>query len=179
MMSVFNLSNFLSILRIPLAFVLIIDISLYRALAIGLAMITDGLDGYLARRFKMTSQLGAFLDPLTDKFFVFFAITIFIHEGNLHLWQAVAMLSRDIAIAIFGGYLALKGTVSDFPFQSIWSGKLTTFIQFSVLLALTFHFFIPFYTFYSFIVLGFFALFELYQIEKSINSKKKIKKKNE
>ena len=44
-MSAFNLSNFLSILRIPLAFALVTDFSLYRALAIGLAMITDGLDG--------------------------------------------------------------------------------------------------------------------------------------
>ena len=75
-MSAFNLSNFLSILRIPLAFALVTDFSLYRALAIGLAMITDGLDGYLARRYRMTSQVGAFLDPLTDKFFVFFAIMI-------------------------------------------------------------------------------------------------------
>ena len=168
-MSVFNLSNFLSILRIPLAFVLIIDLTFYRALAIALAMMTDGLDGYLARRFKMTSQVGAFLDPLTDKFFVFFAIGVFIFEGNLQLWQAVFMLSRDIAVAIFGTYLALKGNLQNFPFQSIWSGKITTFIQFVVLLALTFHYSIPVYTFYSFIILGVLALFELYYIEKNLN----------
>jgi len=168
-MSVFNLSNLLSLLRIPLAFVLMIDLSFYRALAIGLAMMTDGLDGYLARRFKMTSQVGAFLDPLTDKFFVFFAMGIFIYEGNLQIWQAVAMLSRDIAVAIFGCYLALKGSWSYFPFQSIWSGKLTTLIQFIVLFAVTFHFPLANYTFFSFIILGVFALIELYRIEVALS----------
>ena len=164
-MSAFNLSNFLSILRIPLAFALVTDFSLYRALAIGLAMITDGLDGYLARRYRMTSQVGAFLDPLTDKFFVFFAIMIFIREGNLELWQAASMLSRDAAIALFGAYLAIKKNLPNFPFQSIWCGKVTTFIQFSILLALTFHLSIPIYAFYALMVLGFLALGELYLIE--------------
>lgn len=169
-MSIFNFSNFLSILRIPLAFILMIDLSFYRALAIGLAMMTDGLDGYLARRFRMTSQLGAVLDPLTDKFFVFFAIAIFIHEGSLQFWQAFAMLSRDMAVAIFGCYLAVKGSWSNFPFQSIWCGKITTAIQFLVLLALTFHFPVFPYIFFSFILLGILALFELYHIEQNLKA---------
>ena len=39
-------------------------------------MATDSLDGYLARKYHKTSQFGAFLDPLMDKFFVFFAVSI-------------------------------------------------------------------------------------------------------
>ena len=69
---IITFSNFLSILRGPLALFFIIDNAFYRCLAIVLAMATDSLDGYLARRFQMTSQIGAFLDPLMDKFFVFF-----------------------------------------------------------------------------------------------------------
>ena len=171
-MSVFNLSNFLSFLRIPLAFVLIVDSSWYRAVAIILAMITDSLDGYLARRFKTTSQVGAFLDPFTDKFFVFCAIFVFIHEGNLQLWQALTMLSRDIAVGIFGGYLALKGTWNNFPFQSIWCGKVTTTLQFCILLALTFHVAIPSYAFLVLVLLGLLALCELYYLEQKLELKK-------
>ncbi len=165
-MTVFTLSNFLSLLRIPLAFVLISDQTLFRFLAISLAMLTDGLDGYLARRYRMISQVGAFLDPLTDKFFVLFAIGVFMHEGYLELGQAVALVSRDIAIVLFGFYLKLKGTWADFSIQSIRCGKATTFLQFLVLLMFTFHYHIPGYAFIIFVVLGVMALLELYYIEK-------------
>lgn len=173
-MTILNPANILSILRIPLAFVLMIDNSYYRALAIGLAMITDSLDGYLARRYRMTSQIGALLDPLTDKFFVFFAIGIFMHQGYLQLWQVVALLSRDIAVLLFGCYLWLKDHLSNFPFQSIWCGKLMTFLQFLVLLAFTFHVHIPGYAFITFIILGCLVLFEFYHIEQKLNNKQEI-----
>lgn len=165
-MTVFTPSNFLSFLRIPLAFVLLSDNILFRFLAIGLAMLTDGLDGYLARRYKMISRVGAFLDPFTDKFFVLFAIGVFMQEGYLQLGQAIALISRDIAVVLFGCYLKLKGTWRSFSIQSIWCGKLTTFLQFLVLLSFTFHQPVPNYSFIFFIVLGLMSLFELYFIEK-------------
>lgn len=165
---IFNLSNFLSILRGPLAFLFIIDNAFYRCLAIVLAMATDGLDGYLARRFRKTTQFGAFLDPLMDKFFVFFVVSTLMIEGNLQLWQALALISRDFAVLFFGLYLALRGTWSNFQFRSIWSGKITTTLQFFVLLGLTFHLPMPIYIFWSFITLGLLALFELYFIEQQI-----------
>lgn len=165
-MSICTPSNLLSFLRIPLAFVLIIDNPLYRTLAILLAMMTDSLDGYLARRFRMISQFGTFLDPFTDKFFVFFAMGIYLLEGYLQTWQLVALVSRDIAVLVFTFYLGLKGSWSNFPVQSIWCGKLTTLLQFLVLLALTFHYHLPWYAFISFIVLGALVFFELYLIER-------------
>lgn len=164
-MTIFTPSNFLSFLRIPLAFMLLIDHTFYRFLAIALAMLTDSLDGYLARRYRMTSQLGVFLDPFTDKFFVLFAIGVFMHEGYLQIGEAVALVSRDIAIGLFGLYLKIKGAWARFPVQSIWCGKITTFLQFLVLLAFTFHYHIPPYAFVIFIILGIMALFELYWIE--------------
>lgn len=169
---IFTLSNFLSILRIPLAFVLLLDNTLYRALAISLAMLTDSLDGYLARRMRVTSQVGAFLDPLGDKFFVIFAISVFVHEGYLTAWQVAALLSRDIALMIFSSYLYLKGRWSEFPFQSFWCGKISTFFQFLVLLSCTFHYLVPGYFFSVFIILGVMSVFELYSIDQKLIKQK-------
>lgn len=165
---IFTLSNFLSLLRGPLALLFMLDSPFYRMLAIVIAMATDCLDGYLARRFQMTSQFGAFLDPLMDKFFVFFAVSMFMMEGNLKIWEALALISRDFAVLLFGFYLALRGTWSNFQFRSIWSGKVTTTLQFFVLLGLTFHVAIPVYIFWCFIALGILALSELYFIEQQI-----------
>lgn len=165
---IFTFSNFLSFLRAPLALLFLFDNPFCRAFAILAAMATDSLDGYLARRFRTTSQIGAFLDPLMDKFFVFFIVSAFIMEGNLRLWEALALISRDFAVLLFGFYLGLRGTWSNFQFRSIWSGKITTTLQFFVLLGLTFHIAIPVYIFWCFIALGILALFELYFIEQQI-----------
>lgn len=167
-MKILTVSNFLSLLRGPLAFLFLFDHPFYRTLAILLAMATDSLDGYLARKHRKTSQLGAFLDPLMDKFFVFFAVSIFILEGQLKVWEALSLISRDFAVLIFGLYLALRGSWLNFQFRSIWSGKITTTLQFLVLLGLTFHLIISPYIFCCFIVLGILALFELYFIEQQI-----------
>lgn len=165
---IFTPSNFLSLLRGPLAFFFILDSPLYRTIAIILAMITDCLDGYLARRYRMTSQVGAVLDPIMDKFFVFFALTIFIQEGKLEIWQAFLLISRDFAIFFFGLYLAINKSWSNFQFRSIWSGKIITSLQFFVLIALTFNYSIPPYLIWCFLILGISALFELYFIERRI-----------
>jgi len=165
---IMTLSNFLSLMRAPLALLFMIDNPFCRTFAIIFAMATDCLDGYLARRFRMTSQIGAFLDPLMDKFFVFFAVSVFINEGNLHIWEALSLISRDFAVLLFGLYLALRGSWSNFQFRSIWSGKITTTLQFFVLLGLTFHIAMPVYIFWCFIALGILALSELYFIEQQI-----------
>ncbi|MFI0435626.1 MAG: CDP-alcohol phosphatidyltransferase family protein [Parachlamydiaceae bacterium] len=165
---IFTFSNFLSLLRGPLAFLFLLDDPFYRGLAIVLAMATDNLDGYLARKYRTNSQFGAFLDPLMDKFFVFFAVAVFIKEENIQIWQAFALISRDFAVLIFGLYLALRKTWTNFQFRSIWSGKITTTLQFFVLLGLTFHIAIPIYIFWCFVVLGVLALVELYFIERQM-----------
>ena len=154
-------SNFLSLLRFPLAFFFLSQDPLYRCVAIVLAMLTDFFDGYLARRFKMTSQVGAFLDPLMDKFFVIFAAVILFSEKSLLLWEGLALISRDFAVFFFAFYLKLRGSWPYFKFRSIWSGKMTTTLQFFVLIALTYKIAIPLYIFWCFIILGVLAFLEL------------------
>lgn len=166
-MTVFTPSNILSFIRGPLALLFLSDNVFYRGLAVLLAMITDGLDGYLARRLKMTSRLGTTLDPLMDKFFVLFILAVFLKEHRIQAWEAMAMLSRDFAILIFGFYLTLSKSWSTFRFKSIWSGKITTVLQFFILWELTFQLNVSHWLYISLILLGISALIELYTAERA------------
>ena len=64
------------------------------------AAASDGLDGYLAKRFKWTSGLGKVLDPLADKLLL---VTLFIEGAWLGLipwWLSAAVVSRDVLIGL-------------------------------------------------------------------------------
>lgn len=153
--------NILSFLRIPLAFVFLSESIFLRSIAIFLAMVTDGLDGYLARRYKQTSRVGLILDPLTDKFFVLFVLGIFIHEQRLSFWECMSFFSRDIAVFIFGSYLLLSKKIFTYDFPPFWCGKLSTALQLACLMALTFSFSIPDFVYWTFAGLGAASLIEL------------------
>ncbi|MBS0615126.1 MAG: CDP-alcohol phosphatidyltransferase family protein [Verrucomicrobia bacterium] len=160
-----NLSNSLSLLRAPLAFLFLVDNEMLRLMAILLAMLTDSIDGFLARKYQKTTRIGAILDPAMDKFFVFFALAIFWGEHRLELWQAVAMLSRDIALCLFGVYLMASGLWQSFEFRAIRWGKITTAMQFIILIGLTFGIVFPWYTYTLFVLFGVLALYELFQFK--------------
>jgi cardiolipin synthase (CMP-forming) len=64
------------------------------------AAVSDGLDGYLAKRFNWTSELGRFLDPLADKLLL---VTVFVEAAWLGLvpwWITAAAVARDVMIAL-------------------------------------------------------------------------------
>ena len=158
----FFLINDLSFLRVPLAFCFLYDSVLVRLCAVVGAMITDVLDGYLARKFKLTSTFGALIDPLTDKFFVFFASIVFLVSGKLFLWQVGLLLFRDFCLCCLGLYLWKRGLARWGRIRSVPSSKMTTFVQFLILMALCFNVQVPGYVFFVFIVLGLLALRESY-----------------
>jgi CDP-diacylglycerol--glycerol-3-phosphate 3-phosphatidyltransferase len=162
-----NLSNSLSFLRAPLALLFLAENVTLRIVAILLAMITDSIDGYIARKYRSTSQFGAILDPAMDKFFVFFALGVMMMEGRLEVWQACAMLSRDFFLCIFGIYLSLAGQWNTYQCKAIRWGKVTTALQFFVLIALTLQFQVAWYIFALFILFGILAFIELCSIKKS------------
>src|SRR3990167_7406052 len=128
-----NLSNILTLLRGPLAFLFLIDNALVRLSALSLAMLTDCMDGYIARKTKTTSQLGAKLDPLMDKFFVFFVLSIFFIENKIELWQALAMITRDFFLCLFALYLSFCHLWNNYKYRSIQWGKISTTLQFFIL----------------------------------------------
>jgi cardiolipin synthase (CMP-forming) len=64
------------------------------------AALSDGLDGYLAKRFDWTSELGKFLDPAADKLLL---ITVFVQAAWLGLvpwWLTAAVVARDVMIGL-------------------------------------------------------------------------------
>lgn len=157
-----SIPNIISLLRIPLALLFLPDNLLCRTVALVLAIITDILDGFLARRYRITSKLGTILDPLTDKFFVLFVLGVLLSEERIFLWQVLTMLSRDFAIFLFGGYLVCKGSFATYQCRAIWCGKIFTFLQVAVLLGTTWHVVIPTYIYGLFVALGICALGEFF-----------------
>ncbi len=162
-----NLPNFLSLLRIPLALIFLQTNPIYRALAIILALLTDWLDGFIARRYDLSSRFGTMLDPLMDKFFVFFVLSILINEQRVTPLEVCLLICRDFSVFFYGIFLAIKGRLITYKFRAIWCGKITTVLQFGVLLGLTFGMKVPTYAYSIFIILGIMALGELYHTDRA------------
>ena len=74
------------------------------------AGLSDGLDGYLARRFNWTSEFGQFADPLADKCLILATLLALAFSERLPLWFVYTMLTRDgiILIGSMGGLLLKK-----------------------------------------------------------------------
>ena len=97
-----------------LRFVLVIPISIYiyqgnDLLALILfivAGLSDGLDGYLARKYNWFSEFGQFADPLADKCLILATLLAFAFSEKLPLWFVYLMLSRD-GIILIGAMLHL------------------------------------------------------------------------
>lgn len=166
-MVMLSLSNSLSLLRAPLAFLFLLENTTLRIVAIVLAMLTDSIDGYIARRRQTVTRLGAILDPAMDKFFVLFTLSVLFMEGRMELWQGCSMISRDFFLCVFGLYLSLSGYWESYKFTAIRWGKVTTALQFLVLIGLTLGIIFPAWFYYIFILFGMLAFLELWQIRKA------------
>lgn len=82
----------------------------YAAAAIFVAgAATDGLDGYLARRYQATSATGQWLDPLADKVLVSTPVLILAALGEFPWWAAVVIMVREIGISILRAWLGSRG----------------------------------------------------------------------
>jgi CDP-diacylglycerol--glycerol-3-phosphate 3-phosphatidyltransferase len=79
-----------------------------------LAGVSDGLDGYLARRMGKTSRLGVMLDPLADKLFAAGLVILLVFYRDLPIWLAAIIVGRDLLIIGLGGLL-MRGRDIDLP----------------------------------------------------------------
>jgi cardiolipin synthase len=117
----FNLPNLLTygrILAVPLILLCFYlegrthptDFARWTALAIYvIASITDYLDGYLARIWEQTSNIGRMLDPIADKLLVSAVLLLLAHNGTIDkysLWAAIIILCREILVSGLREYLA-------------------------------------------------------------------------
>ena len=130
----YNVPNAISMSRVVLAVFFIWASWEQRFALIVISGISDWLDGWLARRQQIASRWGALIDPLSDRFFVFSAICVYLFVGVIETWHYFAFLLRDIMTAV--GFLVAKAMPSlrVVDFRARWSGKVVTVLQFIVLL---------------------------------------------
>jgi CDP-diacylglycerol---glycerol-3-phosphate 3-phosphatidyltransferase len=162
-----TLSNILSIARAPLALLFLIDNIPIRITSVILAMITDSIDGYFARKTKTASKFGAILDPAMDKFYVYFVLAILIIEGKMKVWKSLAMISRDFAVLIFSIYLLITKRHKSYELRAIRWGKVTTAMQFITIIAIASGYFFSWHIFVLFIIFGILSFIELFQTKPS------------
>jgi cardiolipin synthase len=96
---------------------------------LALASFTDFLDGWLARRQRLSSRLGAILDPVADRVFVISVVVAFVASGELRGWQAALLLVRDV-MTIVGWVVARSSpALRAIPFRARRLGKVLTVVQ--------------------------------------------------
>ena len=125
----FYVSNILSVSRLgtaPFIFYFI-----YRAQWIfaivcgGVAVVTDLLDGFFARRLKQHSELGYILDPVADKLAIFAGIfALILSKSTFPHWAFVIIVTRDVLIVLGNVVLAYKAKM--ITRSNLW-GKYTSF----------------------------------------------------
>jgi CDP-diacylglycerol---glycerol-3-phosphate 3-phosphatidyltransferase len=110
--------------------------SFYAALFIGLAFITDILDGYYARKYGAVTTLGKFLDPLADKILVIITMIMLIPLGRIPVLAVVVIIAREIAVTGLRSIAAEQGIV----IQAEALGKMKTIFQAVAILGLSIHY---------------------------------------
>lgn len=133
---ILTLPNLVSSSRVMLAFGFIAYDGVPTRLAlIGIASLTDFLDGWIARRTKVSSKLGALIDPIADRFFVLSVVVAYLMGGQLHPWQAVAIMFRDVMSVI--GFIVARNVswLRAIPFMARPVGKVVTVGQLVAFLA--------------------------------------------
>ena len=88
------------------------------------AIATDGVDGYIARKYEIVSDLGKLLDPIADKALTGLAFVGLSILGELPWWITIVVLVREIGITVYRLLV-----VSDHVLAAAWMGKLKTVAQ--------------------------------------------------
>jgi cardiolipin synthase (CMP-forming) len=130
-MNVSQLPNLITLARIALApaFLLLLNAGDYKlALVVfAIAGLSDGLDGFIAKRFNYQSRLGAILDPVADKILLVSAYVMLTVQNHLPFWLVIVVVFRDLLIV--GGYVLYTSMYGPVHMRPSWISKLNTFVQ--------------------------------------------------
>jgi len=102
-----------------------------------LAAITDGFDGYLARKYQLITPLGAFLDPVADKLMVCAALVVLLALGRIDEFVALVIIGREITVSALREWMAHVGAAASVAVN--WLGKLKTIMQMVAIPVLLYH----------------------------------------
>ena len=126
-----HLPNLICLIRLaliwPVASALSVGNDLLALILFVIAAVSDGLDGYLAKRFNWTSELGKFLDPMADKFLL---MTVFVEAAWLNIvpwWITAAAVARDVLIGL--GALAFRVWIGPLHGRPAGISKINTAAQ--------------------------------------------------
>jgi len=132
-----HLPNLICVLRIALTVPVVEAIGRadhWLALALfSLAAFSDGLDGWLAKRFNWTSDLGRILDPLADKILLVAAFLACSWSGLVPAWLAAAAIARDVLLV--GGAVIFRLWFGPLPGHPSLVSKVNTALQILVVAA--------------------------------------------
>jgi len=138
---IWSLPGLLSLSRVGFAaaFPYAVEERFWSAAIVAAAALSDFLDGYFARRFRIASAVGAALDPLTDKIFAISVMVTLIVTERLTIEQALLLSVRELAELPLTAVLFFTPRARTVRAARIGSnrlGKLTTALQFGSLLSL-------------------------------------------
>lgn len=130
----FNVPNVITIVRILLAplffWMLLVDngqdgpLRYWAAILFIVAIATDGIDGYIARRWNLVTDLGKLLDPIADKVLTGAALVGLSILGELWWWVTIVILVREVGITVWRFAI-----LSDRVVPASRGGKLKTLFQ--------------------------------------------------
>jgi len=135
-----DIPNLISVFRIVLVLPILIlmlnrrfDLAL---LLFAIAGASDGLDGYLAKKYQWQSELGGWLDPIADKILLVTSYLVLASIGLLPIWLMVSVIVRDLVI-VTGGIIYFTHIEQVNPDPSLIS-KLNTLTQITLVLIVMF-----------------------------------------
>lgn len=123
-----NIVSALRLLAAPLAAWLILEGHDTAALCVFvLAGGSDAVDGFIARRWAVTSRFGAWLDPAADKLLMLLCFTALFAIHAAPFWLVFLVIARDIGIAV--GWLLIRRLSLPIAVRPLRIGKLSTVVQ--------------------------------------------------
>ncbi|HFD12605.1 MAG TPA: CDP-alcohol phosphatidyltransferase family protein [Crenotrichaceae bacterium] len=101
-----------------------------------IAGLSDGLDGFLAKRYGWVSRLGSILDPIADKFLLVSSFFALGWMGEIPIWLVIVVIVRDVVI-VAGAY-AYHRIIGEYELKPSYLSKLNTLSQISLVLLVVF-----------------------------------------
>ncbi|MFA6267476.1 MAG: CDP-alcohol phosphatidyltransferase family protein [Pseudolabrys sp.] len=127
-MSIPNLITLARIFMVPVVVWAIASNTMWIAFVLFVvAGVSDAVDGFLAKRFGMATELGAYLDPLADKALIVSIYLTLGVNGDIPRWLVILVVSRDILIV--GGIILSWLMDNPLTIKPLWVSKLNTTAQ--------------------------------------------------